>query len=186
MLVIRPHTPGKPLTLDIDARTLCGDTVSVRVSHSGYSLSYTPVGSAHWRDFPMSEAAQDALAGVRPGAFILLALQDDRPVGIAVAAFSRTNWCEVLDLRVDTSCRLQGIGRMLLDACVRAAERENMAGLRMTVSDGNPAMCQFAEHCGFRLEGIDRLYFAMSPEEKLKPLMRRACALFFYLQKEKH
>ena len=185
MLVIKPLTPGQPLSREIDARTLCGDTVSVQVTRSGFTLSYMPTGTAHWRSFPWSESAEQTLAGYMPDSFILGAEQDGLLVGLLVAHCSKTRWCEVLDLRVDTSCRLQGIGRTLLDACMRNAARRDMAGLRMVVSDANPAMCQFAQHCGFSLEGIDRLAFAMSPEERLKPMMRRASALIFYRQKER-
>ena len=186
MLTIRPLIPGESLPREIDARVLCSEAVSVRVGHSGYTLTYLPTGSTRWKVFDPTEPACEAMAGLTPGAFILGAYRDGALAGMAVAANRRSGWCEVLDLRVDAACRQQGIGRMLLDACMRGAAEADRAGLRMLVSDANPAMCQFAEHCGFRLEGIDRLLWAMTPEERIKPMARRACALIFYRQKERN
>ena len=185
MLVIKPLLPGEPLPREIDARTLCGDTVSVQVTRSGFALSYMPTGTAQWRSFPYSEYAEEILAGIIPDSFILGAEQDGILVGILAARYCRSRWCEIHDLRIDTSCRMQGIGRTLLDACMRNAVRRDMEGLRIVVSDTNPAMCQFAQHCGFKLEGIDRLAYAMSPEERHKPMIRRASALIVYRQTER-
>ncbi len=185
MLVIEQIQPGRADPAALDARVLCGDAVSVRISRSGFSLSYAPTGSSHWRSFGVSPRAQDALKGFIPSASIIGAFRDEVPVGIAVMADSRTGWAEVLDLRVDAASRQEGIGRALVEACQRRADQDGMAGLRIVVSDANPVMCQFCEHCGFRLEGIDRLAFAMTPEERVKPLMRRASALIFYRQKER-
>ncbi len=184
MLVIKPLGPGDPLPRDLDARVLCGEDVSVRVSRAGYALSYLPTGATRWRSFEMTEPAREALAGYTPGAFALAAYLDETPAGLAVAANRANRWCDVLDLRVDAAYRQQGIGRMLLEACMRAACDADMAGLRMLVSDLNPVMCQFAEHMGFRVEGLDRLLWAMTPEERIKPMMRRASALIFYRRKE--
>ena len=185
MLMIRPVKPGAVPLQQIDARTLSGDTVAVRIGRSGLSLGYTPNGSAHWRSFGPCPRALDAFAGYLRGAVILGASLEDRPVGIAAVVDSGRGWCEILDLRVDASCRLQGIGRALLDACRRYAERVGLAGVCMAVSDDNPVMCQFAEHCGFRLEGMDRMALTQMPEERIKPMVRRACELYFYLSNEK-
>lgn len=185
MLLIHPIQPGTVPLHQIDGRILSGDAVSVRIGRSGLSLGYTPSGTAHWRLFEPGPRAMDAFGGFLRGALILCASQDDRPVGIAAVADTGRGWCEILDLRVDTSCRLQGVGRALLDSCRRFALSGGMAGVSMAVSDANPAMCQFAEHCGFRLEGMDRMALAQLPEERIKPLMRRACELYFYLPNEK-
>ena len=180
MLQIRPLAPGELGPDAIDARILCDEAVSVRVGHSGYAVTYLPSGSSRWLCFPPTGAAAEALEGVIPGAFALGAFVDGAPVGLAAAALRPNRWCDLMDLRVDVSFRQQGIGQMLLDACARTAAESNMAGLRMLVSDTNPVMCRFAEHCGFRLEGIDRLLWAMTPAERIKPRARRACALIFY------
>ena len=50
----------------------------------------------------------------------------------------------------------------------------------MTVSEGNPGLCQFLTQCGFVLEGIDKKLLSFLPGEQEKPLMRRCCALVFY------
>ena len=185
MLVIEQVVPGRIDPAVIDARVLCGDAVSVRVSRSGFGITYTPTGSSHWRAFDLSPRARDALQGLIPSAAIFGAFKDETPVGLAVTVNSRSNWTELLDLRVDTGSRQEGIGRALLEACQRKADQDGMAGLRAVISDANPQLCQFCEHCGFRLEGLDRLAFAMTSEERIKPLMRRASALIFYRQKER-
>ena len=188
MLVIKALSPGIPLQREIDARTLCGDTVSVRIGRSGirpFTLAYQPAPSARWRSFPLSEEARMVLAGLLPDSALFGAFQDDEFVGQAMAVLSSSGWCHLVDLRVDTSHRLIGIGRSLLEACQRFAGKNGMAGLHLTVSDLNPVMCQFCEHCGFSLEGIDRLAYAMLPEERMKPLLQRACALHFYRQNER-
>ena len=185
LLIVKHLRPGEPLPGSIDARVLCTESVSVRVGRSGYGITYLPTGLTRWKDFAMTEPAREAAAGITPGAFVLGAFSGEMPVGIAVGAVRENRWCEVLDLRVDVASRQQGIGRALLDACERVAEEGDMEGLRMLVSDTNPVMCQFAEHCGFSLEGIDRLLWAMSPEERCKPMMRRASALIFYRRRER-
>lgn len=187
MLVIKALPAGVLPPREIDARVLCGEDVSVRINRSGihpFSLSYNPAVSARWRTFPPSREAQTAMAGYLPDAAAFGAYLDDAYVGQAVAIASDTGWCYLADLRVDPAFRLQGIGRALLDACQRFAVQKGMCGLRVTVSDTNPVMCQFVEHCGFRLEGIDRLAYAMLPEERIRPMLQRACALVFYRNNE--
>ena len=187
MLVIKTIPSGVPSGREIDARVLCGEDVTICLNRSGlrpFSLSYHPAASARWRAFPVSEEAAAAQAGMIPGAVHFGAYQDDAFVGQATAVPSRTGWCHLADLRVDPAFRMAGIGRGLLDACQRFAAQQGLQGLRVVVSDTNPVMCQFCEHCGFRPEGIDRLAYAMLPEERIKPMLQRACALVFYRQNE--
>ncbi len=187
MLVIRTLPAGMQPPREIDARVLCGEDVSVCINRSGirpFSLSYNPAVAARWRTFPPTAEAEAALSGLLPGAVAFGAFQDEDYVGQAVAIPGGTGWCHLADLRVDPAYRMAGIGRALLDACQRFAVQRNMTGLRAVVSDANPVMCQFCEHCGFRVEGIDRLAYAMLPEERIKPMLQRACALVFYRQNE--
>ncbi len=188
MLVIKAIAPGSPLPREIDARTLCGDDVTVHIGRSGlnpFTISYQPSAAARWRSFPVSDEARAVMSGCLPHGALFVAYQDDEPVGQAAAVLSSSGWCHLLDLRVDAAHRLVGVGRSLLDACQRFAAKNGMAGLHLVVSDLNPVMCQFCEHCGFRLEGIDRMACAMLPEERVKPLLQRACALHFYRQNER-
>ena len=73
----------------------------------------------------------------------------------------------------------------LIAACERFAERQGMHGLRVTASESNPVLCQFLQHNGFELQGLNRRALIHTPEEREKPLMRRACALYFYRETEK-
>ena len=60
-----------------------------------------------------------------------------------------------------------------------------MTGLKMCVTDTNPVICQFCEHCGFSLQGLDRHALIYTELERDKPLARRACQLHFYQQHQK-
>ena len=188
MLLVKPLPIGQPLPRAIDARVLCGETVTVRVGRGGlslFALSYAPSASAQWRSFPMGEQAELALAGRLPNSAAFGAFQDGEMIGLAVCRAAGNAWCELLDLRVDPAHRLTGVGRNLLDACQRCADGVGAVGLRCETRDDHPVMCQFLAHCGFELQGLDRLAWAMTPEERVKPMMRRCCGLIFYRTAER-
>ena len=46
-------------------------------------------------------------------------------------------------------------------------------------------MCQFCEHEGFSLQGMDRMALALTEQERMKPLAQRSCELIFYKQSKK-
>lgn len=46
-------------------------------------------------------------------------------------------------------------------------------------------MCQFCAHNGFTLGGIDRMALVYSEREKVKPMARRSCALYYYRVSQK-
>ena len=189
MLQVKPLPTGQSLPRAIDARVLCGETVTVRVGRGGlslFSLSYAPAASAQWRSFSMGERAELALAGRLPNAAVYGAFQDGELIGLAICRAAESGWCELLDLRVDPAYRLEGVGRNLLDACQRFADQVGASGLRCLTRDDHPVMCQFLEHCGFELQGLDRMIWAMTPEERVKPMMRRCCGLVFYRARERN
>lgn len=113
------------------------------------------------------------------------AFQEERFCGLAVIRKDEHGWGEILDLRVDASCRRQGIATALLASCEGFARRRSLEGLRITVSDQNPVMCQFLEASGFQVQGVDRFLYSRLPEERQKPLALRACALFCYKMMER-
>ncbi len=188
MLQVKPMPIGQPLPRAIEARVLCGETVTVRVGRGGlslYTLSYAPSATAQWRSFAMGEQAELALAGHLPNAALYGAYQDGELIGLAICRVTGSGWCDLLDLRVEPAYRLAGVGRNLLDACQRYADRVGAAGLRCETRDDHPVMCQFLEHCGFEIQGLDRMAWAMTLEERIKPMMRRCCGLIFYRAKER-
>ena len=68
MLLVKPLPIGQPLPRAIDARVLCGETVTVRVGRGGlslFALSYAPSASAQSRPSTFavwSEAATISLS----------------------------------------------------------------------------------------------------------------------------
>ena len=161
-------------------QVLIGEEVQLRVTRSGFTLSYIPLKNAEWRCFPPHNAGRGEKLVRAEDAALLLAVLDDAQAGLCAARMSADGWCEVVDLRVDAANRRQGIARTLLESAVSFAKKRGAFGLSMTVTDNNPVICQFLEHNGFRLHGVDNMRFAALPEERRKPLHLRPCALTFY------
>ena len=162
---------------------LVGEEVLVRISRLGFSLTYLPSPNAQWRNFPPSPyaSAMMQLSGtVRFGAFL-----DDALIGAAAIRVIPGGWAEILDIRVDAASRRIGAGKAMLGACQSWAENHQTSGLKLITTDQNPGMCQFCEHEGFRLQGMDRMALAMTEQERSKPLVQRACELIFYKQLKK-
>ena len=187
MLTVRKLTPELMERLrPISDASLAGEEVMLRIGRSGFTLGYVPLPRAEWRSFPMVSRAEPARLLADPNAAILLAFEDDVFVGqAAVAADGETGWTEIIDIRVDAAHRRQGVARALLNAIESFSHKHDMRGLRITVTDTNPAACQFCEHCGFTLQGLDRHALIYTEQERDKPLARRACQLHFYQQHQK-
>lgn len=182
MLTIRRMTVDDlPAVRPVSGASLAGEEVILRVGRAGYSLGYAPLARAEWRDFPAPAEADPAAVLDDPRCALFAAFEDGAFIGQAsVRANAVTRWAEMLDLRVETSRRRQGVGRNLLDFCERFALKRGMRGLRLACSDLNPALCQFCEHCGFLLAGVDTRALAYTDSERVKPLARRAALLTFY------
>lgn len=182
MLTIRRLTRDLLACLrPIDGASLAGEDVMLRIGRSGFTLGYVPLTRAEWRSFPPDEHFQpEALLGDENSA-MFLAFEDDTFVGqAAVSNRSVTGWTDILDLRVEAASRRRGVARALLGAMESFSRKAGMQGLRMAVTDDNTVACQFCQHCGFALQGIDRMALAYTPSQRDKPLARRACQLFFY------
>lgn len=159
---------------------LVGEDTLVQIGRSGISLSWTPVSRATWQPLPeRMDADPELLCEVEDGA-VFGAYADGVYVGRACMYAAHDGWAEVCDLRVDAAHRRQGVATQLMDACERLARSRGLYGLRCVTSDQNPTACRFLLQRGFTLQGMDRMALAASPEERVKPLMRRACALIFY------
>ena len=187
MLTVRRLTPD---LLDrirpISDASLCGEDVMLRIGRSGFSLGYIPLPRAEWRSFPMPPALQPALVVSDPCAAMFLAFDDEQFVGqAAVYMTPETRWTDILDIRVDAAYRRKGVARALLNAIESFSRKQGMNGLRIALTDDNTVACQFCEHCGFTLQGLDRMALAYTAAERDKPLARRACELYFYQQHQK-
>lgn len=165
----------------IDGASLAGEDVMLRIGRSGFALGYVPLARAEWRSFPPAERLQPEALLADENSAMFLAFEDDVFVGQAVVFSRRENgWTEILDLRVEAASRRRGVARALLGAMESFSRKAGMQGLRMAVTDDNTVACQFCQHCGFTLQGIDRMALAYTTAQRDKPLARRACQLFFY------
>ncbi len=164
---------------------LVSEEALLRIGRLGFQLSYTPLPKAEWRAFPPVEYADPLIITQDEGSAFYAAFEDEAYIGCAAVTTLPTGWADILDLRVDAASRRQGAGRMLLEKCEHFARKRSLHGLRIACTDTNPGMCQFCEHTGFELAGLDRLALSQTPEERVKPRSRRACLLYFYRNLDK-
>lgn len=171
----------RPLT----DKCLVSEEARLRINALGFQLSYMPLPRTEWRSFPPVDYADPIIITQDEGSAFYGAFKAEQYAGGAAVTLHPTGWAEILDLRVDAELRRQGIGRELLEKCERFAEKRGLYGLRITCTDTNPQLCQFLEHMGFTLQGVDRMALAMTPQERGKPISRRACQLTFYRKIQK-
>ena len=174
MLYVKKLGDGSAVVPPAADMALVGEEVLVRISRLGFSLTYLSSPNAQWRNFPPSPYASAMMQlseTVRFGAFL-----DDALIGAAAIRVIPGGWAEILDIRA---------GKAMLGACQSWAENHQTSGLKLITTDQNPGMCQFCEHEGFRLQGMDRMALAMTEQERSKPLVQRACELIFYKQLKK-
>lgn len=182
MRVIRRITPDNmDLLQPIADSVLTGEETLVRISRSGFSLEYMPLLKAQWRSFPPVFSAEPVRLLRDPWGAVFAAFDDDQFIGQASLRIDPdTCWCQLLDIRVDAAFRRSGAGDMLLSACDRFALQHGAVGLRVTVPEDHPAMCQFCVHNRFTLSGLDRMALWGTEKERRKPLARKSSALLFY------
>lgn len=180
MLIIRRITDMDQLHGHLVDRILVSDDVMLRVNRTGFALSYLPCADSGWRSYPPAEDALPQQVLAAKDAAFYAAYADDLLIGVAAVCTAPTGWGRLMDVRVDAGHRREGVGAQLLEACQQYAAAHGMAGLCAQVSDANPVMCQFLERLGYVLGGVDRLALTLSPEERVKPQLRRACQLTFY------
>ncbi len=182
MLTILPLSETTiPLYNQFDNRYLVGELAAVRVTRSGFSLDYMPLGKAEWRNYPQESLFTPQELLKRNDVVCFIAHQDGKPAGQAVAAHHWNNLAMLWDIRVDVRCRRKGVGRGLLDTCIGWAKERGLKGIMVETQNGNPAACQFYQSCGFVLGGVDRMLYSATAQQAQKPPALRDSALFFYL-----
>lgn len=162
-----------------DSRFLAGDRVQLRVTRKGFAPEYVPLTVAEWRSVkPPTIDASRLLAD--PNAACFLAYAQAQFAGQAIVQRGAHHLAELLDFRVDSRFRRQGAGSQLVSACADWAQRQGCLGLRVEVSDEQPVACQFLEHIGFVLGGVDRLSRSAEPEQRKRlPAMRESVLMFY-------
>ena len=164
---------------------LVSEEAVLHIGRMGLQLSYSPLPKSDWRSFPPVIYADPAFLVQDEGRAFYGAFEGPKYIGGAAVTINPNGWADVLDIRVDTSYRRQGAGRMLLDKCASFAAKRELYGLRVACTDSNPVMCRFLEQEGFALHGFDQMVLSQSPEERLKPKSRRASLLYFYRLNQK-
>ena len=180
MITILPLNFGNSGDLNrMDTRFLAGDRVQLRISRKGFTPEYIPLPVAQWRSLKSFPAEPNQLLG-DPKVACFLAYTEDHLVGQVIVRLGAHRLCEVLDIRIDSRYRRQGIGTELIQTCADWAVRHKRAGLRIEVSDEQSVACQFLEHCGFQLGGVDRLWHSADAEQAQRmPTMRESVLVFY-------
>lgn len=180
LTVRRMTTAGLGQITPIAEASLIGEETLLRVTRGGFSLAYVPIERAEWRYFAPTPGFEPTALCQEENAAYFAAFAEERYIGGAGVRCEPDGWALLGDLRVDAAHRRQGVASALVDACERFARQKGCYGLRAETSDQHPIVCQFLEKRGYTLGGLDRMRLAAAPEERRKPLMRRACALLFY------
>ena len=175
MYIKRLDNPSRELLMGAD-KSLVSEHVLVTISRLGFRLSYQPKPKAEWESFPPQEITEEE----RLRSPCCCAMADDQMVGVARVTAGSYLWGRITDLRVDPAFRRIGAGKALLDACEAWAVEQGHVGLSVQTGDNNPIACQFLEHCGFTLGGMDRMAMSQLPGERDKPIANRPCLLIFY------
>ena len=110
---------------------------------------------------------------------VLIAEQDDRPVGYTILGRPTPLDCNrhvlhVQGLTVDPTIQRQGIGRSLLEAAVAEATRRGARKLGLRVLGGNTTAQSLYAACGFAVEGVLREEFRLGGRYVDDVLMARS------------
>lgn len=110
-------------------------------------------------DFPYEVPDKDS--------FFLGAYDNDTCIGVAVLRKAMFRYLYLEDLKVCKAYRGQGIGGMLIDACLEQAKAESMQGVYTVGQDNNLSACLFYLRHGFQIGGFDnRSYRGTVQEDK--------------------
>ena len=184
MTVIRRVTPDTAATVRMIVEpVLVGDVTLLRIGRSSLSLGYLPAKPAAMVAFPPDERIDFASALTDPSMALFAAFEEEQCIGTALVR-ALGGWGDVLDIRVAATCCRRGVARSLVEACEAFATRQGAEGLHLAIPDSNPGACQFAEQCGFTLQGFDRMALSLTRAERIKPLAARAVLLHFYRNKK--
>lgn len=100
-------------------------------------------------------------------------------IGVAVLRKAMFRYLYLEDLKVNQSYRGQGVGSMLVAACMKKAETDNMQGVYTIGQDNNLSACLFYLHQGFQIGGFDnRAYRGTAQEHKADIYFYKDCMVF--------
>ena len=110
--------------------------------------------------FPDYPYDVDTYDGVIFGAY-----DGDTCVGVSAIRNSMFRYLYLDDLKVNRDCRGQGIGGMLVEACICEAARRGMKGVYTVGQDNNLSACLFYLHHGFAIGGFDNCAYKGTAQE---------------------
>ena len=110
-------------------------------------------------------------------AAFLGAYEDGRCIGLAVLREGMFRYLLLEDLKVDRAYRRQGVGGMLIAACMREAAARKLQGVYAIAQDDNLSACLFYLKQGFAIGGFDnRAYRGTKQDGKADLCFYRDCA----------
>lgn len=179
MKIIRMDESNARQLNAIEPRYLVSEVAALRLTRGGFALEYRPLASAVWsRSGCEDEEAADFLG--RRDRDVFFGYLEGALCGQIAVEESENRLARVADVRVDIPARRKGLGREMLDVAMDWAALHGCEGLVVETQDANPAACQFLEHCGFALGGVDRMRYAGLARTGERPAALPACALFYY------
>jgi ribosomal protein S18 acetylase RimI-like enzyme len=90
-----------------------------------------------------------------PDKIIYVAYIDGTLAGQIILRKNWNNYAYIEDIRVDITCRNQGVGKTLLKCAKDWARTKGLAGVMLETQNNNVAACSLYESCGFVLGGFD-------------------------------
>ena len=97
-------------------------------------------------------------------------------VGLAVLRREMFKYLYLDDLKVKRAYRRQGIGGMLIKACMEQARMLGLVGMYTVGQDNNLSACLFYLKCGFQIGGFDnRAYRGTVQEHKADIYFYKDC-----------
>lgn len=105
---------------------------------------------------------ETAAKGVIFGAY-----EDGKCIGVAIYEDYWLKHMYLFDLKVNSCARGKGVGKLLIEAGMKAAKERGYRGLYTQAQDNNLNACMFYLKAGFRIGGFDnRVYTGTSQEGK--------------------
>ena len=136
-----------------------------------WSVQYTD--APQWECFP--EENYD-FAQMEQDHIFLGAYKEDVCIGLAVLQHQWHKYLYLVDLKVATSARRQGIGRALMEEASACAHNLGYRGLWAICQDNNLSACLFYLGCGFQIGGLDtHVYIGTKQEDKADIHLYRDC-----------
>ena len=136
----------------------------------GYRIEEFPeVAEMCFPDVPYDPAHDDAA--------FLGAYDGSRCVGLAVLREKMFAYLYLDDLKVDRAFRSQGVGGLLVEACMHEAQARDKRGVYTIGQDNNLTACLFYLRHGFAIGGFDNRVYRGTPQEgKADIYFYRDCA----------